>query len=462
MLASMMFAFFLTFFTVSTKTLVSGELSRVPTIAASLDRAGIEYVLGSVRGHSRTERETRVNLMPYHTVMLKRIVADMLPQRVRREVSNDTDVAELNPWKDDLKNLRSIFEDMKRNPELSFTDAQAVDDIITAIENKHSEIGELITKYRMALFAAVVHPSDKVNIGALEKILKMINKVNSQGYTIPIFRRAAHAVNGLYAGNIQNMVIIKNLQLAGETLQAKLGGRMVFDEASKSELDNLRLQVTQARNRLSGALQEAGLSTSNELNEMKRIDELAADAKRILEEALKLARNTVEQLEETGATRTVEYGALRNLLRPIDKKDSSETSEEDSDTQGDGGPEIYCRKDIWVERNEAGDVVKIGDEYALKRVGLMVRSRSWFYDHRGDCVIAATEEEKQNYQEHNREKRSIRNQKEGMKLTDIMKTVGNVVKNMTLALDRERQDKVFFYQGYKLCRERLSVLEGRA
>lgn len=333
----------------------------------------------------------------YPKAVLRAATQDLIRNRVRRQMSPDTKTSELSPWSEDLKALIEMLDELRYNPGFSDISPSYIDSAVAAAKRKLLEVDQYLNHYKHALFASVVHPADDLEIVEIDKVLEMIRKVNEAGYRVPLFRGAAHAVTGLYMGNIQNMVIINNHKNLKVELQSKAVGSKPFSAGDEERYKRLEVQIANAKARLSTALGEVGLPYSEDMGTLDELSFLTEKAIEVISEAKKLAENSINLSNTIGKQNTATYVKLQKAfanLQPLSVQETTETYLEDSgeeseeDTQSEQSSLVGsngCLKGIPLHYT-GGRLTGIGNETATKRLGLLVTTDTYVYDFRGNCT----------------------------------------------------------------------------
>lgn len=322
---------------------------------------------------------------------------NVIPNRIRREIDNETMVSEINDWVEDLKALQEVLHDMKRNPQSRAFSQENLDDVVEAADLKLKQLGEVAKHYKHALYASVITPDEELNLQQLGGVIKMIDEVNQEKYTLPLFNKVIHAVNGLRVGQVQNMLIIQSLRETKEDLMYELGRNTIVGPMEQRRLQKLQEQVTQVHDGLLRALKNAGYKTSAEVEDLENLEELVSLTIRSIEESTKMAEEALKLVESTPGFSRELFIELRNVL----KNEEQEEVEEDEETRENmtqSGTQTTekskCMKNPKLEYNSQGQVISINGELALRKLGTLVVSKNYSYDYRGDCVMPLTQEQK--------------------------------------------------------------------
>lgn len=428
---------------ISTSTAGVRPLKTVPTAAVLLEEAELNEILAMVRGnssHTRVERSAEFGNLACSRAVVRKAVGNLFP-RVRRSLSPNDTVSELAPWADDLAILKQIFEDMRENPRLSPGDLADVNAVLNTIEGKMEEMGNLMQKYKTALYSSVVHPADEINLETLVKVIEMINEVNEQNFTVPMFNKAAHSISGIYIASVQNLLIMGGLNEERKSLRNQLEGTECVGKKRPEELERLRSQVEQAKSLLTSSLSRVGLKTSTEVESLTEIVELAKGVKEVVMQSERLAMHAIRLSEKMGSTANADYQALRKYADRVNGREEESGEDWGEVEQQDGtSDERGCRKDIKVEKNAEGHVIRLGGEWAHKTFGMFPRSQKWVYDYRGECVLPAPEEDSDDSSRegsHSRPRREVRNWGQ-LTLLEVMELSGKVMAQASSWTDRVR------------------------
>lgn len=352
-------------------------------------------VLTNGCGNSRAVRSEPGQRYP--KAVLRAATQDLMQNRVRRQMLPETRTSELSPWAEDLKALIEMLDELRYNPSFSDIAPSYIDSAVSAAKRKLQEVDQYLGYYKHALFASVVHPADDLEIVEIDRVLEMIRKVNEAGYRVPLFRGAAHAVTGLYMGNIQNMVIINNHKNLKVELQSKAVGSRPFSAGDEEKYKRLEVQIANAKTKLSTALDEVGLPYSEDLGTLDELGFLTEKAVEVIREAKKLAENSISLSNTIGKQSTATYVELQKALANLQPQPTQETTEtyldesedeQEDDPQSEQGYQIGpngCLKGIPLQYT-GERLTGIGNETATKRLGLLITTDTYVYDFRGNCT----------------------------------------------------------------------------